>query len=133
MTQFIFEMHSGVRWIVVLFGLLLMFRSLYGWLTKGKSSPMDRQLSLGFMIAYSLQFVLGVLVLIMLGTYERYQFEHLSVMLIAIGVAGLLGRWRRQPDPLRFRNTFLTMVVFSVFLGRLGRQVRSDVLARLCR
>ena len=116
MAQFMFEMHSGVRWIVVVLGVLIMIRSLYGWLAKGKSSRLDHQLSLGFSVAYSIQFLLGVIVLVLIGTYGRQQFEHLAIMLVAIGVAGMLGRWRRQPDPIRFRNTFFTLVVFSILV-----------------
>ena len=116
MTEILYEMHSGVRWIVVLLWLLLLGRSLYAWLAGRSAAPIDRQLSLGFTISYSLQFVLGVILLFALGTYERYQFEHMVIMILAIAIAGLLGRWRRQPDPLRFRNTVVTLIVFGLLI-----------------
>ncbi len=116
MTEILYELHSGVRWIVVLLWFLLLARSLYAWLAGQSAAPIDRQLSLGFIFSYSIQFILGVILLFALGTYERYQLEHLVIMFLAVAIAGLLGRWRRQPDPVRFRNTVLTLVVFGILV-----------------
>lgn len=116
MTNFIFEMHSGVRWIVVLIGLILLFRSLYAWLANRPSAAYDNQLSLSFSIAIVFQFVLGLILFFVMGTYSRFHFEHLTVMFIAVALAGYNGRWRKKPDPIRFRNTFITIAVVAVLI-----------------
>lgn len=117
------EIHSIVRWLIVLVGAIAFIKFLIGWLSNMTFKPMDRGLISGFVGLLDLQLLLG-LILFVLGILDaglvRFRAEHGFVMLLAIVLAHVASaRWRQASDLVRFRNYALTiLVIFGlIFAG----------------
>ncbi|MBA3533843.1 MAG: hypothetical protein H0T73_18145 [Ardenticatenales bacterium] len=105
-------LHSIVRWLVVLLAIGAVFKFAMGWLQKMEYKPMDRGLMSGFTGLMDLQLLLGIILLVGLGSYTRYQMEHSVTMLLAVGLAHLPMRWRNSAlaDDLKFRNNLFVIL-----------------------
>ncbi|MCB0076960.1 MAG: hypothetical protein KDD73_06005 [Anaerolineales bacterium] len=114
------EAHSGLRWIVVLAGLLLLVWTAIVWLTKREDDALTSRLFAAYNAALGIQFVLGLLYFILDGAqgagYPLYRIEHFITLLIAIAVAGIGGRWRGAVLNVRARNIFLTTLVSLILI-----------------
>lgn len=110
--------HSIVRWIVVIVGVIVAVKLLIGWLQNGKFSSLDRRLSMVFSIAIDVQILIGLITLLTMGL-TRQRMEHAFVMILALVAVHLPMRWRNAPDAARFRNTLLSFVValILIFIG----------------
>ena len=110
--------HSIVRWIVVIVGVIVAVKFLIGWLQNGKFSSLDRRLSMAFSIAVDVQILIGLITLLTMGL-TRERMEHAFVMILALVAVHLPMRWRNAPDAVRFRNTLLSFVValILIFIG----------------
>jgi hypothetical protein len=123
MMSFLLNTHSGIRWLIVIIGVLAILRFLFGWLRGVKFTGMDRGLSSGFSGLMDLQVLIGVIFLFWTGTtgagFPAVRIEHTVTMLISAIVAHLPLRWRDAADTLRFRNTLLAIVasLVIVYLG----------------
>jgi len=85
------EIHSGLRWIIVVIGIVAVIRFLIGMARKDEFSKIDRGLSSGFSGLMDLQATLGLLYLFITGFggagFPPYRIEHTVTMLIAAVVA----------------------------------------------
>lgn len=108
------EIHSIVRWLIVVVGAVAAIKFVVGWLRETPFSGMDRGLSSGFSGLIDLQVVLGLAFLIWSGVtgagFPRVRLEHTFIMIIAAVVAHLPARWKEASDKIRFRNSFLAVV-----------------------
>ncbi len=112
--------HSIVRWLIVLLGLIALVKYLIGWLGNGRFAGMDRGLSSGFSGLIDLQATLGLIFLLWSGFVEAgfptYRFEHAFTMILAVVAAHLPARWKGSPDKTRFRNSFFVILVTAVLI-----------------
>lgn len=112
--------HSIVRWIIVGVGVVALVKFLMGWLGNGRFSGMDRGLSSGFSGLIDLQATLGLIMLLWTGFtgfgFPMYRIEHAFTMIVAAVVAHLPMRWKKSPDKIRFRNSFLVVLVTAVLI-----------------
>lgn len=113
--------HSLVRWLLLLLALGAALKFAMGWLQGQPFRPMDRGLMSGFTGLVDLQALLGLILLIGLGSYTRFQLEHAFTMLLALLLAHLPMRWRSSDlaDALKFRNNLFVIlgVLLLVVLG----------------
>ena len=83
--------HSIVRWLIVIVGVIAIIKFLAGWARKAAFDKMDRGLSSGFSGLMDLQVTLGLLYFFLTGFggvgFPMYRVEHLVTMLIAAAVA----------------------------------------------
>jgi cytochrome bd-type quinol oxidase subunit 2 len=96
MYQFLVNLHSGFRYIVLLLLLVVIIKSLQSWLTKKAYTSLDNKLSLWLLIATHLQLVFGLLLYFispavqfnsttMKDASTRYwTVEHFFMMILAI-------------------------------------------------
>lgn len=109
--------HSYVRWLVVIVGLLALVKFLIGWLRRSQFQPMDRGLMSGFVGLIDLQALLGI-ILFVWGWLDvglvRYRAEHAFTMILALVLAHLSARWRQASDTTRFRN--YALIILGVFI-----------------
>lgn len=101
MTTGLLHAHSGLRYLVLLAGLIALLYALYGWLT---GRPYDRGMRItgaSFAGLLHLQVLLG-LVLVAMGTFYGQLIGHL-VMMIGAAVAAQLpvSIMRRRPPEHR--------------------------------
>jgi hypothetical protein len=85
------EIHSILRWLIVIVGLVAIVKFLVGWARKSAFGKMDRGLSSGFSGLMDLQVTLGLLYFLITGFggvgFPIFRIEHLVTMLIAAAVA----------------------------------------------
>jgi hypothetical protein len=114
------SIHSIVRWVVVVVGLIALVKFAIGWLRNGRFTGMDRGLTSGFSGLVDLQTLLGIVFLLWSGLagagFPMYRIEHATTMIIAAVVAHLPMRWQNAPDKIRFRNSFLAVLVTAVLI-----------------
>lgn len=111
------DIHSIVRWIIVVMGLVVAAKSAYGWLAKAKFGPADRGLMSAFVGLLDLQLLLGAGLLFSLkGGVTGDQMEHATTMLLAVAAGHFSMRWRKAPDETRFRNNFIVIIVVFVLI-----------------
>ncbi len=111
--------HSLVRWVVVLLGVVTIVRLAMGVIRKSEFTKLDRQLTMFFGIAMDIQVLLGIFNLVsnmMTQTIERDDMEHAFMMVLALVAVHLPAVWRKSSDAVRFRNTLISYVVSLVFI-----------------
>lgn len=95
------EIHSVLRWVIAIVGLIALIKFLVGWVTKGEFGKMDRGLSAGFSGLIDLQVMLGLLYFLITGFagvgFPLFRIEHLLTMLIAAFVAHAPAIFRKRP------------------------------------
>ena len=91
---FVLMLHSILRWIIVVVGLIALIKFFVGWVRKSDFAKMDRGLSAGFSGLVDLQVTLGLVVFFWNGLvdgagFPRFRIEHMIIMLVAAVVAHL--------------------------------------------
>lgn len=108
--------HSILRWLIVIFGLLALVKFAAGWAQKREFSKMDRGLSAGFSGLMDLQVLLGFLYFFITGFGEAgfpmFRIEHMGTMLVAAAAAHV-------PSMLKKRAANKYLVGFFAILGAL--------------
>ena len=88
---FLLEIHSILRWVIVVIGFVALLKFLFGIIRKNDFGKMDRGLSAGFSGLMDLQVTLGFGLFFIIGFgdagFSSFRIEHLVIMLIA-AVAG---------------------------------------------
>lgn len=108
--------HSLVRWIVVIVGVVTIVALILGLIQKRAFSSIDRTLTMLFSISVDIQVLLGILLLFTAGAFTRERGEHIFMMVLALVAVHLPVRWRAAPDQARFRNTLIAFVAALVFI-----------------
>ena len=107
--------HSVMRWIVVVLGVVVLYRGLTGQMGRRPWTPLDTGISFGFLIALDVQLLIGAVLFIkspitILGIHEFeltlgspalrfYTLIHPMVMLAAIALAhAAWARIRRRSE-----------------------------------
>lgn len=113
--KLLLQIHSDLRWLIVLVAAAALIRFLAGWLGKGTHGRFDRILAASFGGLLDLQAALGLFFLLWNGLvdgagFPRHRLEHTALMIAAVVVVHLQSRWRNAADAVRFRNSsFLVM------------------------
>ena len=131
------SVHSMLRWVVLIFGLLAVIRAWQGRLSRRPWTPADRKAGLAFSLALDVQFLIGLTLFftspitrmgmqapgaMMQSSVARFfTVEHPFIMLIAIGVLHM-GRSRLRKsstDAARHRTAsiFFTVALLLLLAG----------------
>jgi len=117
---FILMIHSILRWLIVVVGLIALVKLGSGWLGKQAFGKMDRGLISGFSGLMDLQMLLGVIFFIWSGVAEAgfpmYRIEHAITLIVAVAVAHLPARWKKEADNPRFRNSFFAILISMLLI-----------------
>jgi hypothetical protein len=126
-------LHSVVRYFVLILIVVLVFKSLAGWLTRASYSPTDNKISLFTLILAHTQFLLGI-ILYFLSPWVKFSsdtmkdsslrywtVEHISMMLIAIVLITVArSTSKKLADPVaRHRRLFIlnAIAVLIILVG----------------
>lgn len=122
--EFILQLHSWVRWLIVLVALAALVVFGLIWLGRLRPSKGTWGLMSAFAGLVDLQMLLGIIYLLWNGLatgigFPMYRIEHAITMVIAAVVAHMNARWRSAADPVRARNNVLIIlgVLVLIYLG----------------
>ena len=113
-------LHSIVRWIIVLVGLIAIVKFLMGMVQKQEFSKMDRGLSAGFSGLIDLQVTLGLLYFLITGFggvgFPLFRIEHMVTMLIAAAVAHAPAMFKKAANKyaVAFYSVIGTMILIVI-------------------
>lgn len=108
MYSFILSLHNIMRWLVLIFGILAVLRSLYGWFGKKEWASIDDRLGLGFTSTIDIQLLLGLLLYFVLSPITRQAFQD-------------FGAAMSNSDLRYFAVEHFLMMVIAVVLAHIGR------------
>jgi uncharacterized membrane protein len=116
----LYEAHSGLRWLVVVVWVLAI---AYLSINLFKGQPYEgnaRRFMSAFSITLAIQWLLGLILIVILGVYTGYQLEHLVTMTLAVLLASLHRRFTQGAAvTARYRNALFILLGAGmlVFIG----------------
>lgn len=116
--------HSGIRWIVVLLGIIALLRFLIGWLRGDEYGDLETTIWKALNMTVTLQFVLGVIVLIwgavssFGSAWLQVAGEHAFINIIAIAILGMASSRARKGtvDKQRFMTSAIGVIVAAILI-----------------
>ena len=131
MYNFLLHAHSGLRYLVLLAAVVVVIKSVIGWLGNTNYTKFDKILAPSYVGLMHLQLLLGLLLYFVyspLVTYnmkdpvERYwSVEHIALMIFAV-IAAQAGRSisKKSSDDqvkFRFQTIFFGLSILLVLVG----------------
>jgi hypothetical protein len=137
MFPIVLTIHSILRWLVILFAILALYRMYSGWIGRKSWTKSDDRAGLLFTIVFDVQVLVGIILYFFLsptttgflsGTITSrspsvlfFGLEHVLTMVIALGVAHM-GRSiaRKAPtgeEKFRRASLFFTFAVVLILLA----------------
>jgi hypothetical protein len=129
------DVHSSLRWIVLLVAVIVFAAFLWGWLRKKKFNRLENSLSLLLMIVMDVQLLIGLALYFFLspitqsalqfGRYQLedanvrfYALEHPLTMILAIAFAhiGRIAIKKAEVDSVKFRRGTLWFGLSLLFM-----------------
>jgi hypothetical protein len=114
------HLHSLVRWLVVLAALAAIIKLGLGLAQNASYDDLTRRIMLAFSMAIRLQWVIGIVFLIVMGSATgfgfRHYWEHAVTMTVAVGLSEMLSRWKNAPANVRYRNSLLVVIAVLVLV-----------------
>jgi hypothetical protein len=131
----ILTLHSLMRWVVVIVGVVAIVKFLLGWLGKKDWAALDARLASSFPIFIDIQLLLGLLLYFVLSPITTaalrdfgaamknsvmrfYSMEHILMMLIALIVAhlGSMLIKKRTDATAKFRIGFICFLLAMLII-----------------
>ncbi|MCB9453180.1 MAG: hypothetical protein H6672_17240 [Anaerolineaceae bacterium] len=113
-------LHSIVRWVVVAVTLVTLVKLVMGVVQGGAFDALAQRLMLIFSMTLSLQWAIGIVLLIAVGSVigfgNAYLWEHAGTMTVALALAHMHNRWKKSPDSTRYRASLAIVVVVLVLV-----------------
>lgn len=116
-------LHAWVRWLVIIIAVLNFAYLFIGWLRARPFNGTARRLMTWFSSLVGAQWLIGLLLLILLGTQSgfgvEYYWQHALAMTFAVIVAHLHYSFRRRnlSDAVQYRNSVIILLaVFALVL-----------------
>ena len=121
--DFLFLIHSHLRWVVALAGVVALVRMAAGWALHSAYTALDRVLATSFGHIVAVQVLSGYTYLVWSGVlgagFPRARLEHAFTMTVAALLAQLPFLWKGAADGIRFRNNTVlhAIVLVLIFTG----------------
>lgn len=78
MYALVLPLHSLLRWVVVLTGLVAAARGLAGWLGRRSWSPLDDRAGLLFVTTFDVQLLVGLVMYLFVSPITTSAFQHMG-------------------------------------------------------
>ncbi len=114
--DFLYTLHSHNRWLILAAAVLALIKLTLTWISRGEYSKTDNILMGLFSWLFTIQFVIGLVVLFSRG-FVMYRIAHGVTMFLALGAVHFSARWKSSPGPIRARNTVVMIIVALVLVG----------------
>ena len=117
MQSFLFGLHSGVRWLVVLVTVIALIKLVLGIVQKQSYDQLTHRIMLAFSGLTTLQWALGIILLLVTGIFNSGAiWGHAGVMTVAVAVSHLHSRWKKSDDATRYRMGLLIVIAVLVLV-----------------
>ena len=118
--DFLFVIHSHLRWVVALAGVVVLVRMAAGWALHSAYTALDRVLATSFGHIVAVQVLSGYTYLVWSGVlgagFPRARLEHAFTMTVAALLAQLPFLWKGAGDGTRFRNNTVLYAIVLVLV-----------------
>ena len=128
MDNFLFNAHSGLRYIILFFGILTLTYSVYGVITAKAYDSRIRILAASFVGSIHLQLLLGF-ALILTGRFQPALIGHIFMMILAAVVGQIpVSIMRRRPMEEKSYTphgvgALLALVFIALGIRAIGRTI----------
>lgn len=125
--DFLFHAHSGLRYLVLLAGIIAIIAFAYGLISR-KPLGSARALTAAFVGLLDLQVLLGIVLLLVWPFYGAL-IGHITLMVVAAAVAHIASvRARRAPDErkaltIRLGGVVVALLVIALGITAIGRSI----------
>ncbi len=131
MYNFLLHAHSGLRYLVLLAAIVVIVKSIIGWLGNTPYTKFDKIIAPAYVGLMHLQLLIGLLLYFVFSPFVTYQMgdkvsrywsvEHIALMIIAV-VAAQIGRSisKKSSDAqvkFRFQTIFFGISILLVFVA----------------
>lgn len=112
-SNIVFQLHSGVRWIVLFAAVIALLLNLFALVNKQSASSSLVKNGMRFWtISLDVQWLIGIVLILLIGVFTRPQLEHTVANTLAVVVAHSAVAFRKRPNQTRlFAN------IASIFLS----------------
>ena len=124
--------HSGFRWLVLIFLVVAISLSIYGWVKRNDWTKSGKITSLILMIVMDIQFLIGLILYVFLSPMTKaafndfgaamknealrfYAVEHSLMMLIALALVHI-GRSRTKKDIAGWKKHRTAVIFYTISL-----------------
>lgn len=115
----VFMAHSHWRNLVYLGLVVVLIKYAIGWFTKANFTKLDRILGAAFTGIVDIQLLFGIILFTLFtieNGFERLRIIHACTNLVAVGILHMMAKWKNAPDTIRFRNSFIVTLVFTILI-----------------
>lgn len=113
-------LHSWVRWFVVIAAVIALVLMALGLIQGRSYAARDRRVMSVFSSLFGVQWLLGLVMLVVLGAQTgfgvRHYWEHLVVQTVALAVAHLHLRWKTASGTTPYRNNLILLLVVAALV-----------------
>jgi hypothetical protein len=120
MEEIVRFLHSWTRWLVLIAALVAVVYMLIG-LVRGRSyDRATRRIMTIFSSLVGLQWIIGIVLLLLMGSLTgfglRHYWEHLIVQTVALGVAHLHLRWKSATTTRPYINNLVLVAAVAALI-----------------
>lgn len=131
MNNFLLQAHSGLRYLVLLAAVIVLVKSVIGWLGNTSYSKFDKIMAPAYVGLMHLQLLIGLLLYFIFSPFVTYNMsekvsrywsvEHISLMILAV-IAAQLGRSisKKSNDTqvkFRFQTIFFGLSILLILVA----------------
>jgi hypothetical protein len=117
--MFLYELHSGVRWIVTLATVIALVWMIVALVSNRPYDKITRIIMSAFGGLVGLQWIIGIVLIVVMGVYTSYQLEHAVTMTLALVAAHGYVPFKKRPDRTRLviNIVCIALTLALVFVG----------------
>lgn len=112
MTEVLLSIHSVLRWVVLAFAVLALVVNVLALVQKRSAGdPLVKNGMRLWTILLDVQWLVGLILLLVMGVFGRPQMEHAVANTIAVAVAHSAVAFRKKSDQTRLIANLATIVL----------------------
>lgn len=117
MQAFLLNLHSGVRWLVMLVTIIALIKLVLGLVQKQTFDTLAKRIMIAFSGLVTIQWAIGIILLIALGIFNSGAiWGHAGVLTAAVAISHMHNRWKRSDDQTRYRMSLIVVIAVLVLV-----------------
>ncbi|MDZ4671013.1 MAG: hypothetical protein SH821_09100 [Phototrophicales bacterium] len=111
MTEFLLQAHSGVRWLVVVMTIVAFGWLFFRYVQNASYDKRTHIIVASWAGLVGLQWILGIILMVVMGAFTGAQWSHAGVLTVALAVAHAYVPLKKRPSKVRFVGGLLSIVL----------------------